>query len=245
MTLYSTHTVGTTIENLEKQFSSLQRRLSSELTTKSEVSPEILLESLTLLPIALRSEYQKFILENLSTLKKADSIREIFLHLNPLFSFIDYHLIKYLVEEFASTRLKRDTSAYIEAVRIFLDETTVLDLMDHWPGRRDIPPHFEELRAVIDGDPSKYTLRQLDNLRKRFCSETRLSEVVLSLIGVGRRNSFVVRWVVPSIFVPQLKSVISCLRSFYQREHIFSVTVGRQQLYSIAVRDSSLMLVAV
>ena len=245
MTLYSTHTVGATIENLEKQFSSLQRRLSSELTTKSEVSPEILLESLTLLPIALRSEYQKFILENLSTLKKADSIREIFLHLNPLFSFIDYHLIKYLVEEFASTRLKRDTSAYIEAVRIFLDETTVLDLMDHWPGRRDIPPHFEELRAVIDGDPSKYTLRQLDNLRKRFCSETRLSEVVLSLIGVGRRNSFVVRWVVPSIFVPQLKSVISCLRSFYQREHIFSVTVGRQQLYSIAVRDSSLMLVAV
>ena len=243
--MYSTHTVGTTIENLEKQFSSLQRRLSSELTTKSEVSPEILLESLTLLPIALRSEYQKFILENLSTLKKADSIREIFLHLNPLFSFIDYHLIKYLVEEFASTRLKRDTSAYIEAVRIFLDETTVLDLMDHWPGRRDIPPHFEELRAVIDGDPSKYTLRQLDNLRKRFCSETRLSEVVLSLIGVGRRNSFVVRWVVPSIFVPQLKSVISCLRSFYQREHIFSVTVGRQQLYSIAVRDSSLMLVAV
>ena len=243
--MYSTHTVGATIENLEKQFSSLQRRLSSELTTKSEVSPEILLESLTLLPIALRSEYQKFILENLSTLKKADSIREIFLHLNPLFSFIDYHLIKYLVEEFASTRLKRDTSAYIEAVRIFLDETTVLDLMDHWPGRRDIPPHFEELRAVIDGDPSKYTLRQLDNLRKRFCSETRLSEVVLSLIGVGRRNSFVVRWVVPSIFVPRLKSVISCLRSFYQREYIFSVTVGRQQLYSIAVRDSSLMLVAV
>ena len=155
------------------------------------MSPEIPLESLILLPIALRSEYQKFTLENLSMLKKADSIREIFLHLNPLFSFIDYHLIKYLVEEFASTRLKRDTSAYVEAVWVFLDETTVLDLMDHWPGRRDIPPHFEELRAVIDGDPSK------------------------------------------------------CLRSFYQREHIFSVTVGRQQLYSIAVRDSSLMLVAV
>ena len=237
-----TDTVGATIDNLEKQFSSLQRRLSSELTAKSEVSPEVLLESLTLLPIALRSEYQKFILENLSTLEKADSIRKIFLHLNPHFSFIDYHLIKYLVEEFASMRLKRDTSVYVEAVQVFLDETTVLDLMDHWPGRRDIPPHFEELRAVIDGDPSKYTLRQLDNLRKRFCSETRLSEVVLSLIGVGRKNSFVVRWMFPSIFLPHFKLVIGSLRSFYQRERIFSVTVGRQRLYSIAVRDSTLPL---
>ena len=235
-----TDTVGATVDKLEKQFSSLQRRLSSELTAKSEVSPEILLESLTLLPIALRSQYQKFILENLSTLEKVDSIRKIFLHLNPLFSFINYHLIKYLVEEFASTRLKRDMSVYVEAVQVFLDETTVLQLMDHWPGQCEIPPHFEKLRVVIDEDPSNYTLRQLDDLRKRFCSQIRLSEIILVLIGVARKNSFVVRWVVPSIFVPQLKSVISSLRSFYQREHIFSVTVGRERLYSIAVRDSIL-----
>ena len=101
-------------------------------------------------------------------------------------------------------------------------------------------PHFENLRAVIDEDPGMYTLQQLDNLRKRFCSEFKLPKVVLILIGVGRKNSFVVYWVVPSIFVPQLKSVMSRLRSFYQREHIFSVTVGTQQLYSIAVRDSTL-----
>ena len=239
-TILLCYTVGDKIKKLEKQFSSLQRRLSSELNANSEVSPEILLESLTLLPIALRSEYQKFVLENLTSLKKADSIREIFFHLNPHFSFIDYHVVEYLVEEFASKRLQRDMSVYVEAVEVFLDETTVLHLMDHWPGQCEIPPHFEKLQMVIDEDPSKYTLRQLDNLRKRFCSQARLSEVVLILIGVGRKNSFVVRWMFPSIFVPQLKSVISSLRSFYQRDHIFSVTVGRQRLYSIAVRDSIL-----
>ena len=233
-------TVGNKIKKLEKQFSSLQRRLSSELNANSEVSPEILLESLTLLLIALRSEYQKIILENMPTLEKAETVRKIFLKLNPHFSFIDYHLVEYLVEEFASKRLQGDMSVYVEAVEVFLDETTVLHLMDHWPGQCEIPPHFEKLQMVIDEDPSKYTLRQLDNLRKRFCSQARLSEVVLVLIGVGRKNSFVVRWVFPSIFVPQLKSVISSLRSFYQREHIFSVTVGRQRLYSIAVRDSIL-----
>ena len=131
-------------------------------------------------------------------------------------------------------------SAYVKVVQVFYDETTVQQLMDHWPGRRDIPPHFEELIAVIDEDPSTYTLRQLDNLRKQFCSEIRLSETVLILIRFGRKNSFLVNLVFPSIFVAQMKSMISSLRSFFQVHHILSVTVGRQRLYSIAVRASIL-----
>ena len=237
---YLLYIVGSTIKRLEKQFSSLQRRLSSELNANSEVSPEILLETLTLLPVALRMEYHKLVLENMPTLEKADNIRKMFNLLNPHISFIDYHLVEYLVEEFGSDQLQEDMSAYIRLVQVFYDETTVQQLMDHWPGRRDIPPHFEELRAVIGEDPGTFTLRRLDNLRKEFCSEIRLFETVLILKRFARKNSFVVCWVVPSIFVPQLKSAISSLRSFYQREHIFSVTVGTQRLYSIAVRDSIL-----
>ena len=223
---------------LEKQFSSMQRKLLSELTTNSEISPETLVDSLTLLPVALRTEYHKFVFDNLDTLESAASIRKIFRHINLHFTFIDHGLMGHLIGEFGSEQLRRDMSAYSVKMKSFLSQTTVLQLMDHWPGRRDIPPHFEELMAVIDGDPSTYTLQQLDDLRRRLCSETRLSETIFVLIGVGKKNSFVVRWVFPSIFVPRLKSVISSLRSFYQREHIFSVTVGRQRLYSIAVRKS-------
>ena len=223
---------------MEKQFSSLQRRLLSEIKTSSEVSPETLVDSLTLLPISLRAEYQKFVIENLKTLEKAESIREIFHHLNLHFTFIDYRLLEFLVDEYGSHQLKHDMLEYTMKMAVFMNETTVQQLMDHWPGRREIPPHFEELRAVIDRDPKTYTLRQLDDLRKRVCSETRLSETILVLIGVERKNSFSVRWVVPSIFVPWMKLAISSLRSFYQKEHILSVTVGIQRLYSIAVRDN-------
>ena len=225
---------------LEKQFSNMQRRLQSEMRSNSEVSAEMLVDSLTLLPISLRGEYQKFVFENLKTLEKAESIREIFHHLNLHFTFIDYRLLEFLINEYGSRRLKQDMSTYARRVQAFMDETTVQQLMDHWPGRPDIPPHFEKLRAVIDRDPKTYTLRQLDDLRKRLCSETRLSETILILIGVGRKNSFLVCWVVPSVFVPQLKSAIIRLRRFFQRESIFSVTVGTHRLYSIAVRDSIL-----
>ncbi|MCG8624055.1 MAG: hypothetical protein MJE68_18945, partial [Proteobacteria bacterium] len=54
--------IGKRIKTLEREFSALQRRTSSELNTNATMTPEILIESLTLLPIALRSEYQSLIL---------------------------------------------------------------------------------------------------------------------------------------------------------------------------------------
>ena len=234
--------VGEHIKMLERQFSSMQRKLLSELTARSDMSPDTLVDSLTQLPVALRAEYHKFVFDHLDTLESADSIRKIFRHINLHFTFMDHGLMGHLIEEFGSDQLQRDMSAYAVKMQSFLSQTTVLQLMDLWPSRGDIPPHFEKLMAVIDGDPKTYTLRQLDDLRKKLCNETRLSETILVLIGVRRKNSFIVCWVVPSIFVPQLKSAISSLsvRSFYQRERIFSVTVGTQRLYSIAVSDSIL-----
>ena len=223
------------IKKLEKQFSSLQKRFLSEMLLNDAVTPQALLLSLTILPIELQAEYKKFVEENLPIFLQAGCISMIFPRLSLHFTFIDYGLLAHLIEELGSDQLQEDMSAYVKVVQVFLDETTVQQLMDHWPGRRDKPPHFEELIAIIGEDPSTYTLRKLDNLRKEVCSETRLSEIVLVLIRIGRKRSYTLSWVVPSIFVPQLKSVISSLRNFFQRKHIISVTVGRQRLYSIAV----------
>ena len=236
-TVLTHHTVGERIDRLEKQFSSMQRSLQTELRTKSDVTPKTLVDSLTLLPVALRVEYQKFVYDNLKTLKEADSIREIFYHINLLVTFIDYRLLKHLIEEFGSYRLNQGMSSYSEAVEGFLDETTVEQLSQHWPGVQEVPPQFERLTAVINQDPHQYTLRQLDKLRKRFCCQIRLYETVVILIGVGKTNSFRVCWIVPSIFVSELKLTIGTLTSFYQTESFLSVTVGKQRLYSIAVSN--------
>ena len=232
-------TVGDKIKVLEKKFSELQQRTSSELSANNKVTPEILLETLTLLPLALRNEYKTYIHENLETLQRADSIRKVFHHLNPHFSFIDYGLLDYIIDYYGSCELKSDMSKYTEAVKIFIDQTTVQELMDHWPGVREIPPHFKELRAVIDKDPSTYTLRKLDSLRKKFCNETLLSKTVLIVIGIKSRSSFLLSWIIPSIFIPHLKLVIGELSNFFQVEQIYSLTHGGQRFYSMAVSFAS------
>ena len=227
------------IKQLERRFAGLQRRLQTELKTNSDVSAETLVDSLTMLPVALRAEYQGYLDKKSNTLEDAEEtndIRKVFRCLSPLLTFIDYHLLEFMIEEFASDELKHDMAAYVGEVEVFIDETTIEPLMKVWPGHQDIPRHFEKLTAVIDEDPSKYTLRQLNTLRKKFCCETSLTETVLVLIGVGKKNSFSVSWIVPSIFVPKLKSVIGKLKSFYQREHITSITLGTKRLYYIAVR---------
>ena len=230
------------IKELERRFAGMQRRLQTELKTNSDVSAETLVDSLTLLPVALRAEYQGYMSDKLSTLEdaeEANDIRKVFRCLNPLLTFIDYHLLEFMIEEFASDELKRDMAAYVGEVEVFIDETTIEPLIKLWPGHQKIPPDFEKLTAVINKDPSKYTLRQLNDLRRKFCCETNLTETVLVLIGVGKKNSFSISWIVPSLFVPQLSSMIVNLKSLkmlYQREHITSITLGTKRLYSIAVR---------
>ena len=224
------------VDRLEEKNSDIQKRLLAELNKNSKLSPEDLVNSLTLLPIALRTEYQKFIPENLQALQRADSITSVFHHISPLLSFIDYSLLAHLVKEHGSEQLQGEMATYAHLVEDFLGVTTVEQLADYWPGRQDTPPHFEKLTAVVSGDPGTYTLRELDSLRRKFCRETNLTETVLVLIGVGVKNSFAISWIVPSIFIPILKSVIGRLKSFCQREQILSVTLSEQQIYPAEVR---------
>ena len=231
--------VGKTIQMLEKEFLNLQKRTSSELSANAQITTEILIQSLALLPIALQSEYQSFIVGNLETLERADSIRKVFHHLNPHFTFISYGLLALIIDDLGSNELKSDMSKYIEAIKIFIDQTTVQELMDHWPGVREIPPHFEELRATIDENPSSYTLRQLDNLQKKFCNTIMVSETTFILIGIKRSSSFLLSWIIPTVCLPLLKSVIRELSNFFKVEKIYSLTHGGQRLYSMAVNVAS------
>lgn len=232
-------TVGDQIKTLEKSFADLKKRLLAEMKANAEVTTETLLESLTWnLPLELRTVYKPYLDEKLPTLEKLGTIREICSRLGLFFTFLDYHLVQYLVEEFGSDLLKQDMSAYAGKIQTFLNETMVHQVKDFLPGQHKLPPNFEKLQMVIDQNPRTYSLRMLDKLRKRFCSETQLSEIVFILIGIGKANSFLVLFMVPSILGPTLEeSVRGVDDSFYQKECIISISLNQQQLYlSVALR---------
>ena len=103
--------------------------------------------------------------------------------------------------------------------------------MNVWPGQREIPSGFSKLHAKINEDPSKYTLYELDQLRKRFCSEIKLTDIVLVLIGLETSNSFIAEWLVSSTLVPQLIDSIRELNfGFYL---ILKMTVDEKQVFPL------------
>ena len=112
-----------------------------------------------------------------------------------------------------------------------MKKTTVKQLMDIWPGQQEIPPNFSKLRAKINEDLSTYTLYELDQLRKRFCSGVKLTDIVLVLIGLEKANSFIVEWLIPCVLIPQLmKSARQLDVGFYLQSCIQKMTVDEKQI---------------
>ena len=222
---------------MDNIFLRLKKTLLKELKA-DEVTSEVLLDSLSILPTELQTEYGTYIKEKLQGLETVP-VSQIFRQLSLHITFLDHALLQHLIDEFGSEQLKKDMSAYDGDIQVFLDETTIVEVQDHLPGQQELPLHFDKLQMMIDKDPGKCSLRMVNNLRKRFCNETQLSEIIFVLIGIGKTNSFVLIFMVPSVLGPTIISSISRVDdSFYQRECVVSISLNQQQLYlSLALRE--------
>ena len=84
----------------------------------------------------------------------------------------------------------------------------------------------------INEDASMYTLADINDLRRKFCAELRLSEIVFHLIAINDSNSFILSFLVPSVLVPDIiESARKLDDSFFQRENIAYAHVGNRWLY--------------
>ena len=228
--------IASKIENLENWFDDLQTRIINELTTNPGVTTKELLNKLTRLPLSLRKDYESSITKRMEChgMLTETQINDLFIaHLNPLTSFIDYGLIEYVIRKFGSSTLKRDMRSYCSEMIVFMKETTIIKkLINHLPGQTEIPPKFSLIEAKIGQNASECTLEGLNTLRKRYCSEVKLSEIVFHLVAVVESNAFIVRWLVPSALIDGIvKSTRNVDQSFFQEYKITSLTLDGMWLF--------------
>ena len=225
-------TVAGKIEQLEKQFKGLHKCIRMELKENEGVDVNEILQSLTLLPTKLKMEYEAQIAKRLPTLQKEERISELFLHLNPLFSFIDYTLLEYIINEFGSAPLKEKMQSYSREIQNFMNQTTVQQLIDYWPCNEESMPNVSKMVANIDKDPQQCKLSELDALRKRICISMRLSDIICAIVSVCKSQSFIVVWRLPSILS---QNVIECIckigKKFFKIENIDLISIDNEQVY--------------
>ena len=195
----------------------MQVRLQSEIETNSAVSLEMLVDSLkNFLPC----EYREFIFNDLGD-TEAEGFGTFFNHLTPHFTVLNYLCLEYLINKYGNAKLKEDMSTYSKKVRIFMEETTIEQVIDHeWLGQHDIPfDCFKEVEVhmPISGF-EHYSLSKLDGLiKERLCTSlcklccTPITKCCLSLIKVGRQDSesgISFHWVLPSILCSNLQQSV-------------------------------------
>ena len=232
---YESVDIASKIETLENKFDDLRTQIINELSTKSDVTVRRLLDSLTSLPLLLKKEYESSMAKHIPSMSTETKIKELFIHLNPLTSFIDYQVIENFVRNFGNDSLRRDMQSYCSEMRDFTKETTIMQLINYFPRKSQIPPNTSLIEAKIGEDASKCTLEQLNTIRRRYCSEVKLSEVVFHLVAVVESNSpntVIVRLLVPSVLVTDImRSTRNVDRSFYQEYKIASFTLDGMWLF--------------
>ena len=224
--------VCSVLEEFENRFRNLHKKIRDELVA-GRVDTSNVLGDLTLLPLKLKKEYDKPIQEIFPVLNEQKNINELFCRLNPLLSFIDYALLEHIINKFGSDQLKKAIAAYGSDIQVFMQQTTIQQLIDHLPGQPEIPQNFELIKAKMCKDAKKCTVAEINQLRRKFCSEVRLSEIVFHLVTLEDSNSFIISFIVPSVLLPDvIESARKLDDSFFQGESIAFFYVRNRWLYS-------------
>ena len=141
-----------------------------------------------------------------------------------------------LVEKFGSDSLNKNMKAYVSQVEVFCSETTIRDLINHWPGRQDLPSNLSRLKAKLDIDPAQCKLQELNNIQRRFFSQLQLSHMICALATIKETNLLFVVWAIPSVIVPELMEAACRIDTkFYEEEKIITVLVDEKQLYPVTL----------
>ena len=144
-----------------------------------------------------------------------------------------------MIVKFGSEELISEMALYIEDVKLFMKETKVGDLIDHWPGCEVSDLNYAKLKAKFRDNPMTYTLERLNRFRRRFCSRVRLSEFIFCLISLESAESFYATWIIPVVIIPELSEAIKQLnKMFFEEEHIISLFVDQKQLYPSVISKS-------
>ena len=230
------------IDNLKSQFDHLQKQIKYELSINEDISVEMIIHSLTTLPPTLKGECE-LIAKSMPTMGKEKQVNDLICLLNPLFSFMDFGLIELLIKRFGSDYLKKDMRCYHNKMKLFMKETTIKQLINQLHSQLEVPSKFSLIEAKIGQDASECTLEQVDVIKKQYCSELHLSEMMLHLNAVAdlKFNSFIVKWLISSDIIPTIMKFTRAMKlNFFDEHKITSLTLDGMWLHMSEVEIAAM-----
>ncbi len=222
------------------RFIDLQTEALEEISD-SKISVRKFRHKLMTLPSTIKNEHKDFVMSHHSLFVKAESIEDIFLHLDFYLSFIDFSLLEHIIKQFGSECLREDMSRYAQDMRDFKARTTISDALEYLPkprlsSQRNPPESFSFLTVKFDVDINVTTLGKLEEYRKNYADELLLSHFVFFLFEV-RESSLLVTWLVPTALETTINENVLKMVSFFVSNNVLELSLNGKYLYQSELKE--------
>ena len=192
----------------------------------SKVEVRHLRQSFFLRPRDLRSEHKAFVKENKAELKGAESIEDLFITADEYWDFLNFSLLKHLINRHASEEIKVEVVEYGQQICAFRKKTP-LNIFSKVYQRKEIRKVDEKFSKIITEhniDWSTATLEDVEMFRNQLCSELSLYEFSLQ-VAVLISGSVVITWLVPQSLVAYFLKSVKLSSQSLRDHHVTKFTI--------------------
>ena len=160
----------------------------------------------------LKGQYDEYMKSNAKRLKELGDIDEVMAELVKLWTFVDYHLVEYIINRFGSEELNKEMNTFTAELKVFRSNTTVSKFAKYCE-KKLYPPEYREMDIKIDVDPNRWTLEDLENARMEMCTKLDKTNphpypsLFAILVSEVKEGCVVVVWAVPR---ECLSAIIRC-----------------------------------
>ena len=229
-------TVQQHVDELEAKFFELCDRARQEVNLSGITLPEFCM-LLTQIPASMKDDKVtiRYFQKNIQVFEQCSSVNEIFYHLNLYWDFLNYGLLKQIIDRLEKKQFKQKMEEYIHELTAFCKATTLREFSCAWHHRSTkVPCDLKKLVTKHSKSWMECTLEEVEQFRKKFSVKFSLLEFVLILIRV-EKGSVLITWLIPAAVIPHLEYKLqdpSCnLQQFWQDYKVLSLMLDGHQFH--------------
>ena len=178
--------------------------------------------SLLCLPPALKEDHKTFIQTATADIEKAESVDKVFYVVGGGRDFLNYSLLKYLIDLYGSDEMKEEMAKYVTQIIAFRRETRLQVFSEACQDEDD--GKFSLLVTKHDMDWATATLEDVENFRLDVCRELSLYSFSLRLLVVAQ-GCVEVTWQVPHSLVTYIQALIKPSSPSMMKHHVSTLTI--------------------
>ena len=176
--------------------------------------------------------HRSFIEKKLTNIPPPVTFTKIWSTLSLYWDFLNYSLLKHVINQFGSEELKQQMKDYVDKLSIFKQTTRLCDFIKSWPCRDGGPPEDSLKKVVVKMkyEWSQCTLQDVELMMKDLVHKFFLPEYDILLQKAERGCVRVTLLTSPSIATTLQQNLANTETEFFKKHSIISVTIDSQRI---------------